>query len=525
MRKNLLPILMLSFIISLKAQQNTFSKAFFPFSSQGDLNAYGITETLDRGFIIAGNNNGGFNGGTPDCQLTKVDSNGNFVWNKRFNFGALPFSNLEFRYIIQSKDSNYLIVGKSDTSALCIKVNSLGDTLWSKIISHANTNIEANYIQQTNDLGYIIVGYSSSTTISGNNGLYLAKLGATGNLLWSKVFGNTNQIIGYAVKQTPDSGFAIAGIKRQFGPYSVNSIIMKTNKNGIVIWSKNFLNTIDLPNDIEITNNGIVLITMRNQNPLLIKTDFLGNTLWAKTYSIGPSYPVSAYQFRIRKTHDNGFIFTIGIGDPSYLIKTDAFGNTLWSKSIAKPVSDMIEAKDNGILTISNGMVGIEPNQKSANYYSYGNNFGILKMDSLGNVPLCAANYAFSDSNTSVLSSNYTLNSTSLGSIKSIHPILNASTFALYNGCAAIGGSVTKNKLNTTVSVYPNPSNGYFKLYLETLESGQIYFYNTFGKKIVQKSISAKLTEFDLSQQPKGIYYYTIKLDNQQSANGKLIIN
>jgi Secretion system C-terminal sorting domain len=524
MKKNLLLILMLSSILLLEAQQNTFSNAYSPFSSQGDLNAYGIVETVDHGFMIAGNNTGGFSGGSASCHLTKVDAFGNFIWSKGFDFGAVQSYDLEFRYLIQSKDSSYLIVGKRDTSALCVKVNGIGDTLWSKVISHTNTNIEANYIQQTNDLGYIIVGKSSSTTISGNNGLYLAKLNATGNLLWSKVFGDTNEFTGYAVKQTPDSGFAIAGIRRQSNPYAVSSFILKTNKNGASLWSKSFLNTSDLPNDIEITNNGIVLVTMRNQKPLLIKTDFIGNTIWAKSYNVGPSYSVGAYQFRLRKTNDNGLIFTIGIGDPSYLIRTDAFGNTLWGKNIAKPVFDLIEAKDKGILTISNGFVGIEPPQK-ASAFSYGNNFGILKMDSLGNTPLCTSNYPFSDSSTSVTANNYVLNSTSIGSIKSIHPILNASTFALYPGCASVGGSVSKNKLNNKINIAPNPSNGNFQLSMETLELGQIDVYNTLGKKIIQKKVSSKLTEFDLSQYPKGIYYYTVKLGNQQSVNGKLIIN
>jgi Secretion system C-terminal sorting domain len=524
MRKSLLIILCLGFTFAVKAQQNTFSKALLPFGTQGDINASSLSETPDHGYIIAGNSYGGFIGNPANCHLTKVDSMGDYVWNKGFNFNGATFYNTEFNHIIRLKDSNYLVVGKLDTSALCIKVNSLGDTIWSKTISSGLKILNANYVQQTNDLGYIIVGQSEVTNSLGNNDLFLAKIGAAGNLQWSKVFLDTNDVIGYSVKQTLDSGFVIAGIKRQFNPYSANSIIMKTDKNGTTVWCKEFLNTQDLPNDIEITNNGIVLITTRNQNPLLIKTDFIGNVLWSKSYIVGPSYSVGTPRLRLIKTHNSGFIFTIGIGDPSYLIKTDALGNTIWGKNIAKPVFDVIEAKDKGILTISNGSIGIEPNQKSINY-SYGNNFGIVKMDSLGNTPQCTSNYAFADSNTSVSTSNYILTSSPLGTINNIHPTLNVSTFALYTGCALIGGSVTKNKLNNTITISPNPSTGQFTINMNEYQAAQLNVYNTFGERIWQENINNKETNIHLNNQSNGIYYYNIEFTDHSSINGKLIIN
>jgi Secretion system C-terminal sorting domain len=525
MKKSLLLILSLYFAFTAKAQQNTFSKALFPFGAQGDLNAYGLIETQDHGFIIAGNSSGWFSGNTGNCHLTKVDSIGDYVWNKGFSFTGASFFNLEFNQIIRSKDSNYIVVGKLDTAALCIKVNSFGDTIWSKTISSVLSDVSANYVQQTNDLGYIIVGQSSATNSFGNNHLFLAKLGATGNLLWSKVFVDTNDVIGYSVKQTPDSGFAIACVKRQNNPYSTNSIIMKTDKNGTTVWCKEFLNTNNVPNDIEVTNDGIVLITIRNQNPLLLKTDFSGNLLWAKDYTVGPSYYVGVSRLRLIKTHNNGFIFTIGIGDPSYLIKTDAFGNTIWGKNIEKPVSDVIEANDKGILAISNGSLGIEPIQKSTNYYSYGNNFGIIKMDSLGYTPLCTSNYPFSDINTLVSTSNYNLTSTPFGSIKNTYPSLNATTFTLYNGCALIGGSVTKNKLGNTITISPNPSYGQFKIIFNEYQSAELNIYNTFGEKIMQEIINKKQTDIELNEPANGIYYYNIEFSDHSTFSGKLIIN
>ena len=72
-------------------------------------------------------------------------------------------------------------------------------------------------VKQTTDGGYIVVGQSSSIDgdITGNHGgidYWVAKLDATGNILWQKSFGGTGTDIAKCIQQTTDGGYVIAGI-------------------------------------------------------------------------------------------------------------------------------------------------------------------------------------------------------------------------------------------------------------------------------------------------------------------------
>ena len=66
----------------------------------------------------------------------------------------------------------------------------------------------------------------------------------------------------------------------------------------------------------------------------LIRTDSLGDTLWAKTYG-GESIEISP---EVHQTSDGGFImigrtWSFGIGIDMYAVKTDSNGNPVWSKT------------------------------------------------------------------------------------------------------------------------------------------------------------------------------------------------
>ncbi len=523
MRKIFLNALLLSSILVVKGQQNTFAKTSL--GSQSGLNSTSIVETSDNGFIIAGNNSYFSSFNTANCYLTKVNSMGNFVWNKGFTLGSTTFLNTEFRNIISTKDSNYLIVGKLDTSALCIKINSLGDTIWSKSISATNANLAGNYVQQTNDSGYIIVGAFTGINVGGNSGVFLAKLGTMGNLLWSKVFSDTNDLEGYSVKQIPDSGFIIVGTVRQNNSNSGNAILLKTDKNGMLLWSKNILNTYYSPNDLEISDNSILCLSSGlQQNPILTKFDFAGNVIWSKSYNVTPGLFAGASKLRRHKSDGNGYLIMSNVGYDVHLIKTDTLGGTLWRKIADKPAFGIIEAKDKGIVIVTNGIIAVEPNQKSATNYSFGNHFGIVKMDSSGNAPQCIFSSPFSNANITTSTNNYILTSSLLGSIKNVHPMLDSSTFTLNDGCVIIAGSVSKNTLNGNANIIPNPSKGRFTFKLDQYQKGELFIYNTLGQMVLEKIITDSDTPINLEKQAKGIYHYILKLNDHSVYRGKIAI-
>jgi len=164
-----------------------------------------------------------------------------------------------------------------------LKTNTLGDTLWSKLIGGTGDEIGEG-VRQTSDGGYIIVGRTTSFG-AGSGDVYLVKTDSLGDTLWTKTYGGPSWDFGYALDLTPDGGFVLVG--------ATSSVIGDTSQ------------------------------------IYLLKTDAQGNLRWART--LGGSGQEWGYS--VRTASDGGFIITgsttsygAGLQDV-YLIKTDTLGN------------------------------------------------------------------------------------------------------------------------------------------------------------------------------------------------------
>ena len=124
--------------------------------------------------------------------------------------------------------------------------------------------------------------------------------------------------------------------------------------------------------------------TISTANLLIIKTDFLGDTLWVKRY--GDS--LIRYQITsLVKTYDNNFITGTNVTnyglliEYASLIKFDSNGDTLWTNNIYAPGSDFyfgiyfIECSDHGFLISG----------QQADSLGTDGNAVLIKTDSLGN--------------------------------------------------------------------------------------------------------------------------------------------
>ena len=97
----------------------------------------------------------------------------------------------------------------------------------------------ADSVQQTNDGGFAIVGATESFG-AGDSDVYLIKTDAAGNELWSKTFGGSGFDDGWAVRQTADGGYVIAGRTRSFGAGNYDVYLIKTDAEGHEVWSRTF---------------------------------------------------------------------------------------------------------------------------------------------------------------------------------------------------------------------------------------------------------------------------------------------
>ena len=314
-------------------------------STSGDIGRQ-IISTFDNSYVVVG-----LYGATSGVYLIKVDSLGNTIWQKTYN----PPNMLSFHYdysIKQTPDSGFILAGSiyytnGNAIHVClIKTNSVGDTLWTKKYGGPNLGYYkgvAYDVIVTSDSGYAIVGTEIG---SSNKNVFLLKTDNNGNVQWAKYYGGTSDDEGYSLKQTSDGGYIIAGYSSSFGQGGWDVYLVKVGASGNLQWSKTYGgNLYDFANHIEITNDGGFILTgvtsgygtgAINDNDLfLMKTDSAGNSIWSYTYGgnlneIGTS---------VKQTFDGGYVstgytYSSGAGQSDvYLLKTDSTGSVLWSRA------------------------------------------------------------------------------------------------------------------------------------------------------------------------------------------------
>ncbi len=133
----------------------------------------------------------------------------------------------EAKSIQQTSDGGYIVAGYSastngavtenhgDSDYWVVKLNSTGNISWQKSFG-GSYHDEARSIQQTSDGGYIVAGYSESTDgdVTGNHGdsdYWVVKLNSTGNILWQKSLGGSDDDEANSIQQTSDGGYIVAG--------------------------------------------------------------------------------------------------------------------------------------------------------------------------------------------------------------------------------------------------------------------------------------------------------------------------
>lgn len=201
--------------------------------------ASSVIETIDGGFIIAGEANMGVSAGQKDIALLKTDKDGNELWQKRFGG---PYDDVS-RSVVRTNDGGFAIAGSvqidiysaEGTKMILIRTNSNGDELWEQIYDVPNEAMRANSIQQTPDGGFIFVGNNPFSV--GHYTVNLFKTDEYGNKLWvTKYYGNAGTQAS-EIKVTSDGGYVIAGINfsiDQFGFYNADALIYKTDDYGLI---------------------------------------------------------------------------------------------------------------------------------------------------------------------------------------------------------------------------------------------------------------------------------------------------
>ncbi|PCJ28577.1 MAG: hypothetical protein COA97_01140 [Flavobacteriales bacterium] len=183
-----------------------------------------IAVCTDGGYIFTGlTQSGGVNPSTGNIRITKIDSLGNVVFNKFYGLSEeeVPWS------IEQTQDGGYIFGGGITFPAnnlshpYVMRLDNLGDTLWTKVYPAPTGNSPLNYINTIFELpdGSFIAGgmdYFTDSISIGKNVGFIVKIKANGDTLWRKEYilltGPSSFHEIKDIRPTTDGGFICSGV-------------------------------------------------------------------------------------------------------------------------------------------------------------------------------------------------------------------------------------------------------------------------------------------------------------------------
>jgi len=487
----------------------------------GNNKANCVKQTQDGGYIIVGSTDMHDTTGL-DVYVVKTDQFGDTLWTRTYGGINDDIGNA----VIQNPNGSYVIVGSTfsfgsgQQDIYVISINGNGDTLWTR--TYGGISLETGSdIKRTSTGDYVIVGTTNSYG-SGDADIYLIKINNLGDTLWTRTFGGTSDESGSSVYLTGGGGYVITGSTYSFGAGGYDMYIVTTNDSGNIVGNTY---TYGGPNGNEYGNCGLQTSdggyifcgsTTSFGNGLddvyVVKTDVSGTIQYQKTFG-GASYDQGN---ALLQTIDGGYIIagtsqSFGSGNSYvYLLKTDATLTLNWSWIIGGTSAN----QGNSVAQTTDGGYIVAGSTQS--FGQGGWDIYLIKTDANG---FSDCNY-FPATNLSTIPSTQITHALTIVSTGGI--ITKDSTIVSFGGkdstiCFEWEG-IPEIPISSGESfIYPNPSNGTTHLLIHETnllnEQISIRLYDVLGKELNIEYLKENSAEDSIQMIietrgiPKGVYF------------------
>jgi hypothetical protein len=308
------------------------------FTTDARSNASGnsVQAAADGGFVVAGRTNSTvyYPGAAPrsDVYLVKTDAQGAAVWSRTLGGNGDAVG----RAVLQTADGGYAIAGDTDSAGAggrdvyLVKTDAAGILEWEKTFGGPDDDY-GYALRQTADGGFVIAGCRDDAATHDKD-IYLVKTDAAGALIWEKSIDFSDRDCGYALAVAPDGGFVIAGEATPAGAYYPDICLVKTDAAGNELWRRLYgADGDDIGRSIEPAGDGYIVAGVRFSHYVhLMKIDAAGALVWERTYTVSGSRGASA----VKPTADGGYILAGTAEAEAFLLKTDGDGYESWRKMI-----------------------------------------------------------------------------------------------------------------------------------------------------------------------------------------------
>lgn len=311
------------------------------FGTTGDQQAYGITRDATDNVYITGRFTGlmSFGGGllvSPvgyDIFVAKFDPMGNHVYSRRFGDASVYQEGFD---VAVDGAGNAFVTGYFDgsinfggdgftsgglTDIFLVKLDAMGNHLWSKAFPAPSPQYgDSVAVDSMGNIVLVAAGFNTvdfgggGLTSAGSYDIFVAKFdGVTGAHLWSKRFGSANddRVAGLAVD-------------------SANNVVFTAFSDAAIDFGGGSL-----------AGNGAL-------DAMVVKLDPMGNHVWSKRFGDGGNQLIGEVVIDAQNNIllEGGFESTINLGGGAlsaagdidiYVAKLNAMGNHVWSKRFGAP--------------------------------------------------------------------------------------------------------------------------------------------------------------------------------------------
>lgn len=200
-------------------------------------------ETSDGGFIVSGYVEPTPGAQNYKCTLIKTDKDGNQQWVKQY----VSTEHIYFgggASVKQTSDGGYIFFGQThgadwqNTDYYLLKTDASGNEVWSKIFNDPNLQ-RGQFVWANADGTFITIG-DQETGSAGGYDVEVIKFDSGGNKIWSQMIGGDDKDIGKRIRPTSDGGYIAAGNTRSFNLINPDFYVIKLDKTGKVLWTRNY---------------------------------------------------------------------------------------------------------------------------------------------------------------------------------------------------------------------------------------------------------------------------------------------
>jgi hypothetical protein len=196
---------------------------------------FSAAKTQD-GFLLVGLTYSFSSNNESDAWVVKINLNGNVIWNKTYGWAMDDAG----RAIALTKDNNYVVagytdsVGNGDYDFLLLKIDASGNMVWNKTYGGTQSD-EAYAIVAASD-GCVVTGDTRSKG-AGDSDAWVIKVDLNGNLLWDRTAGGKGFDMPTCITASSYGGYLVGGFTFSFGNGQRDFWLFKIDDSGNVLWS------------------------------------------------------------------------------------------------------------------------------------------------------------------------------------------------------------------------------------------------------------------------------------------------